>query len=40
MHHDTERTVVGVGIEGVDVGHLRGGQKREQNQADNRCGAA
>jgi hypothetical protein len=39
VHHNAEGAVVGVGIVGVDVRHLRNGQQGEQNQAHYRGSA-
>lgn len=39
VHDDAERAVVGVGIQGMIVRHLRGSEQNEQNQADQGGGA-
>jgi hypothetical protein len=46
MHHDAEGTVIGVGREGMEMGNLDNGEKRQEDNAHHRshrestrCGA-
>lgn len=36
VHHDAERAMVGVAIDGMDVRHLNDGQQRQQNKTHHR----
>jgi hypothetical protein len=36
MHHDAEGTMIGVGREGMEVGDLNNGEKRQKDNAHHR----
>ena len=36
VHHDAERTMVGIGAEGMDVRHLNYGEQGQQDKANHR----
>lgn len=36
MHHDAERTMVGIGAEGMDMSYLNNGKQRQQDKANHR----
>jgi hypothetical protein len=36
VHHDAERTVVGIGPEGMDMAHMHDREKRQQDKTNHR----